>query len=168
MVSNKYSNRKLVIHPFGPFAAPDSEILILGSFPSVKSREQMFYYGHPMNRFWRILAAIYQTNTPQTIDEKKSFCLEHHIALYDVIHSCEIKGSSDASIKNAIPSDILNLIHETHIKIILINGKKASDLFFRYQTIDKDIKVFSLPSTSPANAAISFESLAEVWGKAIR
>lgn len=141
-------------HTIPPFYNPDSKVLILGSFPSVKSREEGFYYAHPQNRFWKVLASIFN----EEITDKKAFLKKHQIALFDVCASCEIKGSSDASIKKVIPNDIKKLIKESKIKVILLNGKTATNLF---KKMIKDIKTptISLPSTSPANATYSLDKL---------
>lgn len=156
--------RQNVNHSIKPFIDRDSKILILGSFPSVKSRESQFFYGHPQNRFWKVLSIIFNDNTPKDVEEKKSFLKKHKIALYDVIESCSISGSSDSSIKDVVPVDISKLIENTDIKVIGINGKLAYNYFLKY---NKDLigkyKVISLPSTSPANARSSLNDLAEIW-----
>ena len=151
------------IHPFEPVYDEQSEILILGTFPSVKSRENAFYYGHPQNRFWRILATLYEEDPLTTIEEKKAFLLRNHIALWDVVKSCEIKGSSDSSIQNVIANDISALCRKTNIRTIYCNGKKAKALFDRYIGKDPQIEATVLPSTSPANAAWNMERLIEEW-----
>lgn len=147
-------------HTFGPVYNEESRILILGSFPSVKSREQGFYYGHPQNRFWKVLAAIYEEEVPVEIPVKKAFLLRHHIALWDVIESCDIEGSSDSSIRNVIVNDIPGLLREAPIEWILTNGRKAHDLYRRYI---KEPEAVCMPSTSPANAAWSLERLIDEW-----
>lgn len=151
-------------HTFGPIYDEKSIILILGSFPSVKSREISFYYGHPQNRFWKIMENIYQTSF-HSIEEKKQFLHEHHIALWDVIQSCEIQGSSDASITNIEVNDIASLLQNTNILKILVNGKKAEELYQKYLYPKTHIPCISLPSTSPANAAYSLERLIDIWEK---
>ena len=165
MASSAKSDYRHLTHEFGPFFSATSEILILGSFPSVKSREAQFYYGHPMNRFWKVLEAVYGVSFPRDIDGKKRILDDIHIALYDVIDSCDIIGSSDASIKNAIPTDILSIIRKTRIKIVLLNGAKAGNLFLKYHLsfLDQNIEYAILPSTSPANAACSFDMLVRKW-----
>lgn len=152
-----------ITHPFEPLYREDSKILILGSFPSVKSREQNFYYGHPMNRFWRVLAGVFHDEVPQTIEEKKIFLLSHKIALWDVIESCEIKGSSDSSIKNVETTDLKKLLNQTEIQTIFVNGKTAGNLYKRFQQEKTGIKAIVLPSTSPANAAFSIDRLISAW-----
>ena len=150
-------------HPFEPICDKSSRILILGSFPSVKSREQSFYYGHPRNRFWSVLSGIYGKKTPLSVDEKKVFLKEHGIALFDVIQSCEIVGSSDSSIKNARPNDIRSLIEGTSIEKIITNGRLAHKLYEKHIAENVAIPEVCLPSTSPANAAFSLERLIEEW-----
>ena len=154
---------KLTVHPFMPVCNEHSRILILGSFPSVKSREQSFYYGHPQNRFWKMLAAIYGCDIPQSIEEKKEFLLSHGIALFDVIRSCEIVGSSDSSIRNATPNDIRSLVNGTSIEKIITNGKLAHKLYEKHIASTVALPEICLPSTSPANAAFSLERLISEW-----
>lgn len=153
-----------VVHPFEAVYNNDSKILILGSFPSVKSREINFYYGHPQNRFWKILENIYNEKIDNNIENKKEFLLRNNIALWDVIKTCEINGSSDSSIKNAIPNDVENLIHSTNIKAIFCNGNTSYKLFMKhFKNKTTDIPIICLPSSSPANAKFSLESLTEIW-----
>ena len=144
-----------------------SKVLILGSLPSVKSREAGFYYGHPQNRFWKLLAALLSCPVPETIEEKKRMLLTHHIAVWDVIESCDIIGSSDSSIKNVVPADIGKLLENADIGRIFANGKKAESLYKKYIFPKTKVPVTALPSTSPANAACSLEKLVEVWGREI-
>ena len=153
----------MLSHPFEPFFDKNSEILILGSFPSVKSREQMFFYGHPQNRFWRVIAAVTKSNTPKTIEEKKALLKANRIALWDVIASCEITGSSDSSIKNVTANDLSVILNNTKINQIFVNGKTAEKYYNRYikNTIKKE--AVCLPSTSPANALWSIEKLIDAW-----
>ena len=148
-------------HEFPPLYDKDSRILILGSFPSIKSREQKFFYGHPQNRFWPILAAIYGENELSTIEEKRDFALRHHIALYDSIEECYIVGSSDSSIRNVIPADLSPIFHAAKIRCIFTNGKMSARMFEKYQSTD--IPMICLPSSSPANAAWSLEKLISEW-----
>ena len=149
-------------HTIEAFYQTDSKILILGSFPSVKSREEGFYYAHPQNRFWKVLGALFQEEIGNSKSLKQDFLKRHHIALFDVCASCNIKGSSDASIKDVIPNDLSKILKASSIKAIFLNGKTASKLFHQFQ---KDIKipVFELPSTSPANAIYHLEDLIEVY-----
>ena len=141
----------------------DSEILILGTLPSVKSRENNFYYGHKQNRFWKVLATLLKEPVPDTIEEKKAVLLAHRIALWDVIQSCDIKGSSDSSIKNVQPTDIGMILEKTNVTQIYANGNKAGQLYKRYQFPVTGIEATVLPSTSPANAAWSLARLCEAW-----
>lgn len=150
-------------HPFPAVYAPDSRILILGSFPSVKSREQKFFYGHPQNRFWRVLAALLGTDVPQTVEAKRAFLLEHRIALWDVIASCEIAGSSDASIRNAVPNDLTPILETASIRQIFTNGGTAHRLYRKYVYPLTGREDIPLPSTSPANAARSLDALVDAW-----
>lgn len=154
-----------VSQPFLPVYDKNSEILILGSLPSVKSREQGFYYGHPRNRFWSMWSIILQTEEPTTIDMKKQMLLSNHLALYDVIKACEIKGSSDSSIRKVIPANIEEIVRGSRVKTIFLNGRTAGKLFDKYLSNHFAGKVFVLPSTSPANAACSLQNLAAQWGE---
>ena len=152
-----------IVHSFEPVYDKDSEILILGTLPSVKSRENNFYYGHKQNRFWKVLATLLKEPVPETIEEKKAMLLAHRIALWDVIQSCDIKGSSDSSIKNVQPTDIGMILEKTNITRIYANGNKAGQLYKRYQFPVTGIEAMVLPSTSPANAAWSLERLCKAW-----
>lgn len=152
-----------IVHSFEPVYDKDSEILILGTLPSVKSRGNNFYYGHKQNRFWKVLATLLKEPVPDTIEEKKAMLLAHRIALWDVIQSCDIKGSSDSSIKNVQPTDIGMILEKTNITRIYANGNKAGQLYKRYQFPVTGIEAMVLPSTSPANAAWSLDRLCEAW-----
>ena len=154
-----------IIHPFPPLYDSESEILILGSFPSVKSREQKFFYGHKQNRFWKVMAAVLETAVPETIEEKKKMLYRHHIALWDSIYSCDIIGSSDSSIKNAVPTDLGQIITGSKIRKIFCNGATSGICFKKYQEKELQITADILPSTSPANAAYSLEKLISIWRK---
>lgn len=158
----------MIVHPIKPIYDDRSEILILGSFPSVKSREQGFFYGHPQNRFWRVLSRVYECKTPNTVEEKTVFLLDNHIALWDVIKSCEITGSADSSIKNVQINDISEILNNSQVKRIFVNGKKAEALYKRYIEKDIKIKAVCLPSTSPANATFSEDRLFEYWKNALK
>lgn len=151
------------IHPIPPVYDENSKILILGSFPSVKSRETGFFYGHPQNRFWKVTAAIMSEAVPKTIEEKRDFLLRNHIAVWDVIHSCEIEGSADSSIRNVKANDLRMIIDSTDIRAIYVNGKTAEKYYIRYIEPELGIKAHCLPSTSPANAAWDLERLVEAW-----
>ena len=159
------TKRQKIIHPIPPLYDKDSKILILGSFPSVKSREEAFFYGHKQNRVWKVLAALFQEPIPETIDEKKHLLLRHHIAIWDVIQSCDIKGSSDSSIKNVKPTELRKILDASNIKQIYANGSKAGQLYKKYQLPLTGMEAVVLPSTSPANAAWSLERLCEAWRK---
>lgn len=150
-------------HTFEPVFDEKSEILILGSLPSVKSREQGFYYGHPMNRFWRVLSEILRCNEPITIEEKKYMLLANHIAIWDVISECDIKGSADSSIKNVVPADIGYLLAQTNIRQIYANGNTTGRLYRKYLQDVTCREIIVLPSTSPANAAYTMEKLVREW-----
>ena len=152
-------------HPIAPVWDEKSKILILGSFPSVKSREYGFFYGHPQNRFWRIIAKICGEKKPESIEEKKAFLLHNRIALWDVIAACEITGSADSSIKNAVPNDISEIIENSQIAAVFTNGKTADRLYNKYNS--DGVKAVCLPSTSPANAAWSADRLFECWNNEI-
>lgn len=153
-----------VTHTFEPVYDENSKILILGTFPSVKSRENAFYYGHPQNRFWKVLAAITEENAPLSIEEKKTMLLKHGIAIWDVISACDIEGSSDSSIKNVTANDIAGLLSNSHIERIYGNGDKACRLYDKFCKAKTGKEIIKLPSTSPANAAFSMERLVERWG----
>lgn len=189
MKKNSTAEYQHITHTFGPVFDADSEILILGSLPSVQSRAQQFYYGHPQNRFWKVLAAVYQYPVPISIEEKKVFLQKNHVALWDVIASCDIVGSSDSSIKNVIENDIDVILENAAIKAIYLNGGKAYELFIKYckgafQKMDllesaapmalkkilntvQPLRIVKLPSTSPANAAWSLERLIHTWSAEI-
>lgn len=182
-------------HEFEPVFQRDSRILILGTFPSVKSREQHFYYGHPQNRFWKVLAAITGEPVPVTVPEKKLLLLSHGIALWDVILSCDIIGSSDSSIRNVVPADIPGLLKQTSIQAVFGNGNKACELYEKYTipmlrasadslslppnssdlakpplppvNFSQYTAICRLPSTSPANAAWNLERLTEFWKQSL-
>lgn len=156
-----------VTHTFGPVYDENSRILILGSFPSVKSREQQFYYGHPQNRFWKVAAALWGEEKPETIEVKKEFLLKHQIALWDVIESCDIMGSSDSSIRNVVPNDMDVILKAAAIGGIFLNGDKAYQLYLKYCKKEGQPPVKKLPSTSPANAAWNLEKLLAAWGEAL-
>ena len=156
----------MITHPFDPYINKESRVLILGTFPSVKSRENNFYYSHKRNRFFPILCSIYNEPLPLSIEDKKKLLDKYHIALYDVIYSCDIVNSDDSSIKNVTPIDIVSLLKEhPAITKIGITGKKASKLFNKYLKDKVDIPVIYLPSTSPANARISFDNLVKEYKK---
>ena len=148
----------MIIHPFKPVIFKESRVLILGSFPSVKSREVDFYYGNKNNRFFKILEVIFDEKIGVSKEEKIDFLKRHKIALFDVVKSCEIVGSSDSSLSVKEVNDIGKLIENTDIEKILLNGKKAFEIFQKYIKIDK-VKYFYIPSSSPANASFSLDKL---------
>lgn len=151
-------------HGFGPEYDAQSKVLILGSFPSVKSREQAFYYGHPQNRFWKVLAALARSRVPETTDEKRAFLHAHHIAVYDAIERCTIKGSSDSSIRDVVPADIQPILDGSQIgSRIFTNGRKAGQMYKKYIFPRTGIPSRDLPSTSPANAAWTLDKLIQEW-----
>ena len=153
----------MIVHPIAPVYDENSKVLILGSFPSVKSREACFFYGHPQNRFWKLMALIFEDELPQTIDDKRAFLLRHNIAVWDVIKSCDITGSSDARIKNVVPNDLSMILNTANIRNIYVNGKTAYKYYEKYTKplINRD--AICLPSTSPANTAWNLEKLANEW-----
>lgn len=150
-------------HPFPPLFDENSKILILGSFPSKKSREELFFYGHPQNRFWKVISAVMSSNTPITIKEKTTFLHSNHIALWDVIASCDITGSSDSSIKNVVANDLTEIFKTANINQIFVNGKTAEKYYNKLIREKINIGAICLPSTSPANAAWNVERLIEAW-----
>ena len=150
-------------HPIPPVFDAQSRVLILGSFPSVKSREAAFFYGHPQNRFWRVLSALFGEEAGETPKEKTAFLLRHHIALWDVIASCEITGSADSSIKHAVPNDLTAILQTAPVTQIFTNGKTADRLYRQYLLPLTGKDAVCLPSTSPANAQWSLEKLLDAW-----
>lgn len=157
------SEREIIAHPIPPFIDGCPEILILGSFPSVLSRKEGFFYGNPRNRFWQVLSAVFECPAPVTIPQKKAFLAENGIALWDVIASCGIDGSSDSSISDARPNDIPRLIGSTGIKKIFLNGSTAKKYFDKFIAKDIAVSACLLPSTSPANASFGLERLISEW-----
>ena len=155
-----------IVHPIPPFYDDTSRILILGSFPSVKSRESRFFYGHPQNRFWKLMALLFEENAdvqPVTVEEKSAFARRHHIALWDSIHSCEIEGSSDSSIRNVQPNDLRVILDHAPIRQIYTNGRKSQEIYEKYCRSMTGRDSICLPSTSPANAAWNLQRLQEAW-----
>lgn len=150
-------------HPISPVWDSESRVLILGSFPSVKSRESMFFYGHPQNRFWRVMAAIFSDAFPETVPERRAFLLRHRIAAWDVIQSCEIIGSSDASIRDVRVNDIRPILNAAPIRAVFVNGRTAEKLYRTYTQPIANLPAVALPSTSPANAAWGLERLIHAW-----
>lgn len=151
----------MITHPIEPFFDKFSTVLILGSFPSVASRQSGFFYGHKQNRFWQVLASVLDQPVPQSLEQKKELLKKHNIALWDVIASCEIMGSADSTIQSVTPNDLSVILNNSRVERIFLNGKKA------YQLYNKHLSQFGeaecLPSTSPANAAWSLQRLVEAW-----
>ncbi len=157
-----------MVHTFGPLYSAESRILILGSMPSPASREVGFYYGHPRNRFWKVLAEVLEMPLPESIEEKKALVLSHGLALWDVIEECDIIGASDSSVKNVVPTEIPSLLAEAKVERIICNGALSKKIYDKYQLEQTGMPALQMPSTSPANAAWSLERLVEEWGKALR
>lgn len=156
-------NLQTVVHTIPPLYDRYSRVLLLGSIPSPKSREIGFFYGHPQNRFWRVLAAVLGEEVPQTIEDKRAMCLKHHVALWDTIARCDIVGASDTSIRNAEPNDIGKLVRESEITRIFATGGKSAELYRKLIEPTLHIPITQLPSTSPANAAWPLERLIEAY-----
>ena len=155
--------RTEITHPFPALYDQHSRILILGSFPSVKSQEQQFFYGHPQNRFWKVIAAVLGCDTPQSIPEKKAMLLAHGVALWDSIARCSIEGSADASIADVVPNDLTQIFASAPIRQVFCNGKKSWEMYHRYSEPLSGRTALCLPSTSPANAAWSLDRLTQAW-----
>lgn len=153
----------MIIHPINPHFDKNSRILILGSFPSVKSREVGFFYGHKQNRFWKVLSLVFGEDEPQTIDEKKEFLYRNRVALWDVIASCDIEGSADSSIKNVVPNDLSVILCNSKVEKIFVNGKTAEKYYNKYIKEKLKITAICLPSTSPANAVKKLDELVAEW-----
>lgn len=152
-----------IIHPIPPLYDAESKILILGSFPSIKSREAMFFYGHPQNRFWPLLARLFGEDIPTSIEEKKSLVLRHHVALWDSIHSCTIVGSSDSSVRDVVPNDLSVILDNSKVERIYCNGALSHKMYTKYIYPTTGIAAVKLPSTSPANAAFNMDRLEKEW-----
>ncbi len=157
------TKHQTITHPLKPLFQADSKVLILGSFPSVKTREYGFFYGHPRNRFWPLLERIFGVTLSTDIEERRAFLLQHHLAVYDVIYRCDIIGSSDASIQNVTPSDLSPIFKEADIKQVFCNGGTAYRYYRKYQEHKTGFKAIQLPSTSPANASYSMDDLYRQW-----
>ena len=157
------SESALQLHNIPPVYDEHSTRLILGSFPSILSRRTDFFYAHPQNRFWKVLAAVFDCKVPSTIAEKKDLILSHKLALFDVIASCEIAGSADSAIKNVIPNDLSPILKSSKITEIYVNGKTAEKYYNKYLRSKTGIDCICLPSTSPANAAFSLDKLIKSW-----
>jgi hypoxanthine-DNA glycosylase len=163
MFEKNAKNEKKIMHPFAPVFNKDSRILILGTLPSVQSRSNGFYYGHPRNRFWVLLARLLAVPVPESTADRREFLLRHEIALWDVIAACTIVGSSDASIRAVVPNDLNQILAAAPIRQIFCNGARSHDLYMRFCREQTGRDAILLPSTSPANAACSLDMLAEAW-----
>ncbi|HHX36610.1 MAG TPA: DNA-deoxyinosine glycosylase [Clostridiaceae bacterium] len=159
------TKHKTIIHPLEPYHDAHSKVLILGSFPSVKTRESQFFYGHPQNRFWPLMAELLHDAQPESVEEKRDFLAKHHIACWDVIYQCDIIGSSDSSIRNVVPTDLTPILAEAPIQEIFVNGRTAERYYKRFHQKVLRRPCIALPSTSPANAAWSIDDLKEKWQK---
>ena len=155
--------RIYLTHPFPPVCGEDARVLILGSFPSAASRAASFYYGHPRNRFWRVLEGVFAEPVPQDTEGRREFLLRRRIALWDSIASCTIEGSSDASIRDAVPNDIAGLLKGSRIEAVYCNGRASHACYEKYVYPQTGVHAAALPSTSPANAAKSLDGLIEAW-----
>lgn len=151
------------LHPFPPLFDSSSRILILGSFPSVKSREGQFFYHHPQNRFWRVISGVLEVETPETVAEKAAMLHRAHIALWDVIGSCRIAGSEDSSIRDVVPNDLLPIFQGADIRAVFCNGGTSYGYYCRCSRAKTGFDAVKLPSTSPANAGWSLDRLLEAW-----
>ena len=158
---------EMTYHNIPPVFDEISKILVLGSFPSVKSRETQFFYGHPQNRFWKVISSVFDCDCPITVEEKKKFLLDNNIALWDVIKACEIEGSSDSSVKHVIPNDLSKIIKNSNVTKIFTNGNLSYSLYNKICFERTGIPAIKLPSTSPANAAWSLEKLTDEWKRLI-
>ena len=157
------NSRTFVSHEFPAVFDRNSRVLLLGSIPSPKSREVGFYYGHPQNRFWKVLAQVLGETVPETIPQKKAMLKKHHVALWDVLESCTIVGASDTSIEDVVPNKIGELVKRSKVSRIFCTGATAHKLYQKYCAKDVGIDAERLPSTSPANCAVSLEKLVEAY-----
>lgn len=162
------SQAQKTVHPFPPLFCAESDTLILGSFPSVKSREAMFFYGHPQNRFWLLMARLFGVEVPKTTEEKSALILNNRLALWDSIKSCTITGSSDSSVKDVVPNDLSVIFNNSRVNRVFCNGALSHKMYMKYIFPQTKIKAVKLPSTSPANAAFSLDRLYEHWSVILR
>lgn len=163
MSQKEQAGSQTIIHPLEPVYRADSRLLILGSFPSIKTREYGFFYGHPANRFWPLMAALFEESVPMEIHERRDFLLRHKIAVYDSIYQCDIIGSSDASIQHVIPTDLQRIFAAADIRHVFCNGATAYFYYQKYHAKDSGISGIKLPSTSPANARYRLDDLLKEW-----
>lgn len=152
-----------IVHPIPPLYDGNCRILILGSFPSVKSREAMSFYGHPQNRFWPLLARLFEEPVPTTVGEKKALALSHHVALWDSIRSCTIVGSSDSSVRDVVPNDLGAILNNSRVERVFCNGALSHKMYMKYIYPTTRIEAVALPSTSPANASYTVDRLEKAW-----
>jgi len=159
----KKQEPKTIIHPIPPTFDKDSRILILGSFPSIKTRESGYFYGHPQNRFWKVMAVLFNEPVPVTVEDKRGLLIRSRVAAWDSIHQCTITGSSDSSIRDVIPNDLSVILKTADIRQIFCNGRTSWNIYHKYIEPLTGRSAVSLPSTSPANASFSLEKLVEAW-----
>ena len=153
-----------IIHPLKPVFDADSRVLILGTMPSPRSREVGFYYGHPQNRFWKVMAQLFNEALPTDTEERTAFLKRHHIALWDVLQQCEITGAQDSSIRNPVANDLSQILDHAPIRAIFATGKTAGKWYTKLIQPQTGIPITILPSTSPANCAVSMEGLLQEYG----
>lgn len=163
MKITKLTQHETITHPLMPLYNHNSKVLILGSFPSIKTREYGFFYGHPQNRFWKLMEILFDEKLSRDIDERREFLLKHKIAIYDSIYKCDIIGSSDASIQNVVPSDLSKIFKSANIEEVFCNGNTAYKYYKKYHSKKFNLEAVKLPSTSPANARYRLEDLAREW-----
>lgn len=167
-MTEKVSRYETITHTLKPLYNSESKILILGSFPSVKTREYGFFYGHPQNRFWPVMEKLFNEKLSRDIEERKNFLLSHGIAVYDSIYECDIIGSSDASIKNVKPSNLVEIVKTADIKQVFCNGGTSYKYYKKYHAKKLGLKGAKLPSTSPANARYRLDDLLEEWSEILK
>ena len=163
MAEERHEGPEHVVHGFAPVWDERSRVLVLGTLPSVKSREENFYYGHPRNRFWKLLALLFDAPEPRSVEEKKALLLENGVALWDVVRECDIRRSSDGTIRNAVPNDVRPILERAQIRAVYANGAKAKELYDRLLLPLTGRGALCLPSTSPANASLSLAELERFW-----
>ncbi len=163
MAEGRHEGLEHVVHGFAPVWDERSRVLVLGTLPSVKSREENFYYGHPRNRFWKLLALLFDAPEPRSVEEKKALLLENGVALWDVVRECDIRRSSDGTIRNAVPNDVRPILERAQIRAVYANGAKAKELYDRLLLPLTGRGALCLPSTSPANASLSLAELERFW-----
>lgn len=167
-MTEKDNRYETITHTLEPLYNSESKILILGSFPSVKTREYGFFYGHPQNRFWPVMEKLFNVELSRDIDERRDFLLSHSIAVFDSIYECDIIGSSDASIKNVKPSNLVDIVKTADIKQVFCNGGTSYKYYKKYHAKELGLKGVKLPSTSPANARYRLDDLLEEWSEILK